>query len=554
MITRIVIENFKKFERAEIELGHDTILFVGQNNGGKTTALQALSLWSFLAQQWQSKKGRGKAKKRTGAPIPRNEVWAAPVREARMLWRNGDVQDTKSKKVHILIYVYGIETATMTEWEYGMEAVYSNQELIFCKPTDPLKPPPQEARNVFHLPPLSGVQTSEKRIDLGAQLRVIGEGRPGEILRNLLWQLHENPKGNWGKLTSRVRDLFGIELQPIRYNEAVDPDISVFYLPVVPANRKSKIPMEIANAGSGFLQFLLLAAFLYVHENSVLLIDEPDSHMHVFLQRGMFDWLQDVARENSSQLIVSTHSEVLVNSLDLEHIRSFFGERPTKPKLKKKGLIHALKEVSPLEVINGEWTKKIFFAEGDTDLRILKAWASVMKHPVLHELNAINFYPLNTNEIGTAKKHFAALKEIIDGPLDAFCLRDGGVSKTENLPPGFQVHYWKRKEIENYLINPTVLLRFIEKKGITDLFLTPAENYLKDNLSPKVYRNPAEESIAENGSEFLEKYFNALKLPVSKGEYWEIAEVMTKEEIPLEVVSMLDLLNQFLIGTEESVG
>lgn len=550
MITRIVIENFKKFEKAEIELGHDTILFVGQNNGGKTTALQALSLWSFLAQQWQSKKGRGKAKKRTGAPIPRNEVWAAPVREARMLWRNGDVQDNKSKKVHILINVYGIETATMTEWEYGMEAVYSNQELIFCKPVDPLKPPPKEARNVFHLPPLSGVQTSEKRIDLGAQLRVIGEGRPGEILRNLLWQLHENSKSKWDKLAGRVRDLFGIELLPIRYNEAVDPDISVFYLSVAPANRKNKIPMEIANAGSGFLQFLLLAAFLYVHENSVLLIDEPDSHMHVFLQRGMFDWLQDVARENSSQLIVSTHSEVLVNSLDLEHIRSFFGERPTKPKLKKKGLIHALKEVSPLEVINGEWTKKIFFAEGDTDLRILKAWASVLEHPVLHELNAINFYPLNTNEIGTAKKHFAALKEIIDGPLDAFCLRDGGVSKTENLPPGFQVHYWKRKEIENYLISPKVLLRFIEKKGITDLFVTPAENYLKDNLSPKVYRNPREESIAENGSEFLEKYFNALKLPVSKGEYWEIAEEMSKEEIPSEVLTMLDLLHQFLAGTE----
>ena len=60
MITKILIENFKKFEKAEIELGHDTILFVGQNNGGKTTALQALSLWSFLAQQWQTKKVRAK--------------------------------------------------------------------------------------------------------------------------------------------------------------------------------------------------------------------------------------------------------------------------------------------------------------------------------------------------------------------------------------------------------------------------------------------------------------------------------------------------------------
>lgn len=546
MITRIVFENFKKFEKAEIELGHDTILFVGQNNGGKTTALQAISLWSFLAQQWQSKKGKGKAKKRTGAPIPRNEVWAAPVRETRMLWRNGDVQDRKSKKIHLRITVHGIANDTKDPWEYGMEATYSNQELLFCKPTDPMMQPPLEVRNVFLLPPLSGVQTSEKRIDLGAQLRVIGEGRPGEILRNLLWQLHESSSEKWGKLTGRVRDLFGIELLPIRYNESVDPDINVYYLPVLPDNRKMKIPMEIANAGSGFLQFLLLAAFLYVHENAILLIDEPDSHMHVFLQHGMFDWLQEVARQNGSQLIVSTHSEVLVNSMDLEHIRTFFGEKPTKPRFKKGGLIHALREVSPLEVINGEWTKKILFAEGDTDLRILKAWATVLKHPVLHELNNVNFYPLNTNEIGTAKKHFSALKEVIEGNLQAFCLRDGGASKTQDLPPDFHVHYWQRKEIENYLIHPEVLLRFIEDKGIFGLFLTSAETYLKDNLSPKVYRNPMEESIAENGSEFLEKFFDSVRLPVSKSEYWEVAQKMSKDEIPAEVSDILDRLYKFL--------
>lgn len=550
MITKVVLENFKKFEKAEIELGHDTILFVGQNNGGKTTALQGLSLWSFLAQQWQNKKGKGKAKKRTGAPIPRNEVWAAPVRETRMLWRNGDVQDKKSKKVHLRITVHGIANETMEPWKYGMEATYSNQELLFCKPTDPMMQPPPEVRNVFHLPPLSGVQTSEKRIDLGAQLRVIGEGRPGEILRNLLWQLHEKSSEKssekWAKLTGRVRDLFGIELLPIKYNESVDPDINVYYLPILPDNKKMKIPMEIANAGSGFLQFLLLAAFLYVHENAILLIDEPDSHMHVFLQRGMFDWLQEVARQNGSQLIVSTHSEVLVNSTNLEHIRTFFGEKPTKPRLKKGGLIHALREVSPLDVINGEWMKNILFAEGDTDLRILKAWATVLEHPVLHELNNVNFYPLNTNEIGSAKKHFAALKEIIDGNLRAFCLRDGGVTKTQDLPPGFHVHYWQRKEIENYLIHPKALLRFLEGKGRFGLFLTPAETYLKDNLPPKVYRNPMEESIAENGSDFLEGLFDVLKLPVSKGEYWEIAQVMNKDEIPAEVHVVLDMLNKFL--------
>ncbi|MBI5438750.1 MAG: AAA family ATPase [Nitrosomonadales bacterium] len=544
MITKIIIENFKKFERAEIELGHDTILFVGQNNGGKTTALQALSLWSFLAQQWQTKKGGGKAKKRTGAPIPRNEVWAAPVREARMLWNNGDVKDRESKPVNIRITVFGVNGEP---WEYGMEATYSNQELLFCKPTIPGIQPPKEAGSVFHLPPLSGVQTSEKRIDLGAQLRVIGEGRPGEILRNLLWQLHENSPGKWSDLKERVRNLFGMELLPIHYNELADPDINVYYRPVLPEKKKIKTPLEIASAGSGFLQFLLLAAFMYVHEESILLIDEPDSHMHVFLQRGMFDWIQEIARKNGSQLIISTHSEVLVNgTTDLERITTFFGGCPKKPALRSRSLIHALREVSPLEVINTEWKKRIFFAEGETDLRVLKAWADTMKHPILPLLDNINFRPLNTNEIGTAKKQFTALQEVIEGRLLAFCLRDGGVSRTKDLPQDFHVYYWHRKEIESYLIHPAVLMRFIEKRGILPLFQKSAEDYLKDNLPPKVYRDPINKSIDGNGSDFLEGFFDILRLPVSKGEYWEIAQAMNKDEIPQEVREVLDSLHIFL--------
>ncbi len=543
MIKKIIIENFKKFEKAEIELGYDTILFVGQNNGGKTTALQALSLWSFLAQQWQTKKGGSKAKKRTGAPIPRNEVWAAPVREARMLWNNGDVKDKKSKQVNIRITVYGVNGEP---WEYGMEATYSNRELLFCKPTNPIAQPPKEARAVFLLPPLSGVQTSEKRIDLGAQLRVIGEGRPGEILRNLLWQLHENSPEKWGDLKRRVRDLFGMELLPIHYNELADPDINVYYQPILPDKKKIKTPLEIASAGSGFLQFLLLAAFMYVHEKSVLLIDEPDSHMHVFLQRGMFDWLQELAKKNGSQLIISTHSEVLVNAAELEHVTTFFGERPNKLRFRSSNLIHALREVSPLDVINTEWKKTIFFAEGDTDLRILKAWAGAMKHPILPHLDNINFRPLNTNEIGTAKKQFMALKEVIEGNLEAFCLRDGDVSRTEDLPSGFHIHYWSRKEIENYLIHPVVLMRFVEKRGTLPLFQKPAEDYLKDNLPPKVYRDSIKESIDGNGSDFLKGFFDILRLPISKGEYWEIAQEMNEDEIPSEVHEVLDKLNNFL--------
>jgi predicted ATP-dependent endonuclease of OLD family len=47
MLTKITIENFKLFPRVEVELGNP-VVFIGPNNSGKTSALQALALVSSL--------------------------------------------------------------------------------------------------------------------------------------------------------------------------------------------------------------------------------------------------------------------------------------------------------------------------------------------------------------------------------------------------------------------------------------------------------------------------------------------------------------------------
>ena len=44
MLTKLTIRNFKLFDEVEIELG-DRVVFIGPNNAGKTSALQALALW-----------------------------------------------------------------------------------------------------------------------------------------------------------------------------------------------------------------------------------------------------------------------------------------------------------------------------------------------------------------------------------------------------------------------------------------------------------------------------------------------------------------------------
>src|SRR5580698_4819699 len=84
MLTKLEIKNFKRFEDVSIELG-SPVVFIGPNNSGKTTALQALALWSMALDKWREEKAIPEVAVRV---INRQDFAAALVPEARMLWRN----------------------------------------------------------------------------------------------------------------------------------------------------------------------------------------------------------------------------------------------------------------------------------------------------------------------------------------------------------------------------------------------------------------------------------------------------------------------------------
>ncbi|NTW90140.1 MAG: ATP-binding protein [Candidatus Moranbacteria bacterium] len=552
-LTKVVIENFKKFSRAEIELGREPTIFVGQNNGGKTTALQAINLWGFLANRWHAERGSSRATKRTGLPITRNTIYAAPIGDVRKLWNGARVQDQDSQKIKVRITAFGINEDG--EWEYGMEGTYQNSELLHARPVDASRCMPREVREIFHLPPLSGVQTNERKLEEAARNQAIGEGRPGEVLRNLLLEVQTRFPDAWEELKTGARNLFHVELHDISFNPVTDPFIEVNYTPISPGDSHSRIVFEIVSSGSGFLQYLLLAAFMYSHNRgAILLLDEPDSHMHTFLQRNMYDWLQDIASKTGAQLIISTHSEILVNSTgSIDQIVTFFGEEPRRFSCSDKRILNnALQIVSPLSIVNAEWSGKVLLAEGDTDFRILVAFSEVLDHPVLPFFRdqSLLFRPFKTREIGAAMKYFTTLQSVVSRELKGFCLRDSLLITERTQEPPFQVEYWNRAEIENYMIHPDALLRYYETRGIGGLFAqretAPASEYLSQHLPRAVLENPLIEDIGYKGSDFLENFFATLGVPIRKGSYWEIIKYMRVNEVHADVVEMLDKIHVFL--------
>ena len=57
MLTKLIVRNFKRFGEVEVDLG-DAVVFIGPNNSGKTSALQALALWQIGLSRTRNAKGK----------------------------------------------------------------------------------------------------------------------------------------------------------------------------------------------------------------------------------------------------------------------------------------------------------------------------------------------------------------------------------------------------------------------------------------------------------------------------------------------------------------
>ena len=91
---------------------------------------------------------------------------------------------------------------------------------------------------------------------------------------------------NWLKFGSvrywsRQRNRSSVELSDPA--ETARGSIDLFY-----RQKHVQEPLDIALAGRGLQQMLLIFAYLYSHRRSVLLVDEPDAHLEILRQKQVY--------------------------------------------------------------------------------------------------------------------------------------------------------------------------------------------------------------------------------------------------------------------------
>ena len=139
MLTSISVRNFKQFNDITIDLD-DVVVFVGPNDSGKTTGLQALLLWELGLRRWRERWGMVSTSdmQRPGVSINRLDLFSVPVNHANQLWRGlrtreGNRNSGGTSNVRIEIEARGRSLAG-NNWICGFEFDYANSESIYCRP------------------------------------------------------------------------------------------------------------------------------------------------------------------------------------------------------------------------------------------------------------------------------------------------------------------------------------------------------------------------------------------------------------------------------------
>ncbi len=461
MLTKLKIRNFKQFVNVDVDLGNP-VVFIGPNNSGKTSALQALALWQIGLSRWnERRKGKGLPEKRPGVTINRRDLVSVPVPDANLLWRNLHVRDVKktetgqdTKNVRVDIIVEGVTNDKA--WTCGLEFDYANEESFYCRPLRLVDGDlgrrmvvPDEATEtlVAFLPPMSGLAATETRLDQGAINVRVGEGQTAAVLRNLCFLIHNTKPELWKKLVEHIQALFGFTLDVPRYIPERG-ELVMTYM-------EREVRLDLSSSGRGLPQTLLLLSYMFANPNSVLLLDEPDAHLEILRQRQIYQLLTDVARTNGNQVIAASHSEVLLNEAAGRDLVIAFVGKPHPIVDRGSQVAKALEEIGFEQYYQAEQTGWVLYLEGSTDLAILRAFADRLGHaPAVASLDR-PFVHYVGNQAGDVRKHFHGIREAVPH-LQGIAIFD---QLDRPLPPdlGATGLTWRKREIENYFCTPEIL-------------------------------------------------------------------------------------------------
>ncbi|MGA2492534.1 MAG: AAA family ATPase [Roseiarcus sp.] len=301
-ITNVKIEKFKRITSLEVNLSDITII-IGGNNSGKSSLLQGIH-WAITTLQSAIS---ASTKSKPASTLGVDQFIYRPTTEPIKLYHNGDMT---SKNGPSFSFTYKDTDASEPKlfalsMRRGKNAnialIYERSNTFFKRASDRTRP-----LSIF-VPGLAGIALNEEKRTDAIITTGIAQGDANLYLRNVLYRLTED-KTKLEKFHTMISEIFpGLQINCV-FNEKTNT-----YINIIASLDAAEIPLEIV--GSGTLQAIQLVAYTTMYEPALLILDEPDAHLHPSNQRALAATLLKIAEQGSPKIVLATHSRHMFDSL-----------------------------------------------------------------------------------------------------------------------------------------------------------------------------------------------------------------------------------------------
>lgn len=504
MIHKLQITNFKRLGTKEIILKDNISLVVGGNNSGKTSVLHALAVWEYAKQVLiyeKNPRALYHGFSGDGYGVTLDDFTPINIPSFRYLWTNLKADSGYTLAISCFWILNDTEKHLKIGLAYGQEKLYIKTLGSNINEGDYIP-------HVVYLPTFAGINSKEEWHTPSVRNKYIGQGLAGSVLRNQIMELflhnqeiRKERKGDRSKILEsdlkwiRENDAYELLNQTIfsifkgmLYPKAFNPN---FHTHVLVNFRKGEIvnkrfkpfadykERDIMVEGSGFLQWLSVYTMAVTPNIDVLLLDEPDAHLHCSLQSELFTHLQRIATLKRKQILIATHSTDIIKTYD-------FGRILSVSNTSIRYLASADAKIRIISGIGSEYfplleavqkNKRVLFVENESDAKLLKIFCD--KYSVWPN-NLVVWPKANKQSERTIlflylKEQIHDLKCISLSDRDNELYREGTSNLHDNTPDKVEgnneLRYrkWRRWEMESYLISKPAIVRLImNKNGVSN--------------------------------------------------------------------------------------
>lgn len=286
-------------------------ILVGGNNSGKTSILQAIQFGCSITQTLHiiANKKWSKGPKFTRTIDPQELVYS-PLKDVQALARGGRLKQSKNGNDYDIHIGYEDDTGLecLVEIKRGTQrniiGTMNNSELTkkFAELDKPM---------CMFVPGIVGIPYNEEYKSEGIVRKAAAKGDANNVIRNVLWLIRQDENA-WNLFLSEFQDIFpNLEIE-VRFDKKVDDFIDVKILEKKEFEKEiTSIPLDAV--GTGVLQAIQILSYINVYHPRILILDEPDAHLHPNNQRRILKYIFELAEEKDFQIIISTHSRHVVD-------------------------------------------------------------------------------------------------------------------------------------------------------------------------------------------------------------------------------------------------